>query len=205
MIRRWFDIAAASAALALVGVPLALAAIAVKTTSRGPAFFVQERIGRFGRPFRLYKLRTMHAANTGALVTVSTDCRVTPVGRVLRRFKIDELPQLWNVLKGDMALIGPRPEVARFVTRYTPEQRQILETKPGLASRAQLVYPHEADLLAHAPDPDEAYATELMPKKIAVDLAYERSRNFATDLALIVDVALLIAGVRRFVALSDAH
>jgi lipopolysaccharide/colanic/teichoic acid biosynthesis glycosyltransferase len=196
MARRLFDASVAAVGLLLVSLPLALAAAAVKFTSPGPVLYRQVRIGRHGRPFHLYKLRTMHAGATGAHITVATDARVTPVGRVLRRFKIDELPQLWNILKNDMGLIGPRPEVPRFVDRYSPEQRRILEALPGLASHAQLVFPHEADLLDGSADPEETYATELMPRKIAIDLAYECCRSFWTDLALMAEIGLSVAGVR---------
>jgi lipopolysaccharide/colanic/teichoic acid biosynthesis glycosyltransferase len=190
------DRVVAAAGLAALSLPLALAAAAVKATSAGPVFYRQPRIGRDGRPFDLVKFRTMRAGAAGAQITVAADSRVTPVGRVLRRLKIDELPQLWNVLKGDMALIGPRPEVPRFVAHYTAEQRAILRAMPGLASRAQLVYPHEADLLLTADDPEHTYVTQLMPKKIAVDLEYERRRTVWTDLGLIAELVLLVAGVR---------
>ena len=199
-VRRVVDAAIAAIGLLLLAVPLALAAALVKLTSRGPVLYRQQRIGHGGRPFSLYKLRTMRIGAGGTQVTITDDARITTVGRLLRRFKIDELPQLWNIVKGEMALIGPRPEVERFVARYDTEQRRILSTTPGLAGRAQLVYPHEADFLRDAFDPEEAYVAELMPKKIAVDLEYERRRTLWTDLVLVFDIALLVAGVRRGVA-----
>src|SRR4051812_26245679 len=123
---RLFDRALAAGALLVLSVPLAVVAALIKATSAGPAIYRQERIGRDGRPFNLYKLRTMRCDVAGASVTIATDSRVTPLGRILRRLKIDELPQLWNIVKGDMAVIGPRPEVRRFVQRYSVEERRIL-------------------------------------------------------------------------------
>jgi lipopolysaccharide/colanic/teichoic acid biosynthesis glycosyltransferase len=196
MTPRLLDRSLALAGLLVASVPLTLAAAAIKLTSRGPVFYRQERIGRYGHPFRLYKLRTMYTGTAGARVTVAQDVRVTPLGRVLRRTKLDEIPQLWNIVRGDMAVIGPRPEVERFVRRYTADERRILTAMPGLASRAQVVYPHEADLLRESADPEEDYATKLMPEKIAVDLAYEGCRTIWTDLALMAELALMVAGVR---------
>jgi lipopolysaccharide/colanic/teichoic acid biosynthesis glycosyltransferase len=194
MIRRALDLILAAIALALLSVLLALAAVAVKMSSRGPVLYRQERIGRGGRPFLLYKLRTMRDDAGGGQITVTGDARVTAVGRVLRRLKLDEVPQLLNVIAGDMSIIGPRPEVARFVRYYSDEQRRILQYTPGLAGRAQLVYPHESDLLSRSPAPEQTYVAELMPKKIAVDLAYEQRRTLWTDLALMGEVLLLVAG-----------
>jgi lipopolysaccharide/colanic/teichoic acid biosynthesis glycosyltransferase len=138
----------------------------------------------------------MRLDNEGSQVTVDGDARVHGVGRWLRRWKLDEVPQLWNVFKGDMSVIGPRPEVARFVAHYTDEQQKILEVKPGLASLAQLVYPHEADLLSTTRDPELAYVRQLMPRKISADLSYERNRTFWSDLRLIAELCLLVAGQR---------
>jgi lipopolysaccharide/colanic/teichoic acid biosynthesis glycosyltransferase len=194
MTKRWCDIAVAGTALLLAAPVVALAAAAIRLSSRGPVLYVQERIGRGGRPFRLYKLRTMIRAASGAQVTAANDARVTGIGRLLRRTKIDELPQLWNVLRGDMTLIGPRPEVERYVRQYNPEQRRILAYVPGLASLAQLMYPQEPELLRTAADPETFYVRQLMPRKVAVDLAYERERTVWTDLRLIADILLLVAG-----------
>jgi lipopolysaccharide/colanic/teichoic acid biosynthesis glycosyltransferase len=194
MIKRWCDLAIAGTGLLLVSPVLALAAAAIRLSSRGPVLYVQERIGRGGRPFRLYKLRTMVRAASGAQVTAANDARVTGVGRLLRRTKIDELPQLWNVVRGDMTLIGPRPEVERYVRQYNAEQRQILEYVPGLASVAQLMYPQEPDLLRTAANPEAFYVRQLLPRKVAADLAYERGRTVWSDLRLIGDIVLLVAG-----------
>jgi lipopolysaccharide/colanic/teichoic acid biosynthesis glycosyltransferase len=190
--KRLFDILFSLVGLSLLALPFAVIVPAVKLSSQGSVFYRQQRIGRGGKPFWLYKFRTMYAREGGALVTVEGDRRITPVGRVLRRWKLDELPQLWNVLIGDMRIVGPRPEAERLVRQYTPEQRWILEITPGLAGMSQLVYPHEAELLRGCRDPEEVYVKVLMPRKIAVDLEYERNRTFLTDLYLLGKLLLLI-------------
>jgi lipopolysaccharide/colanic/teichoic acid biosynthesis glycosyltransferase len=194
--RRLFDLAAAGVGLAIAGLPLAIAALAVRLAMGRPVIYRQVRIGRFGRPFLLYKLRTMSSRSGGPLVTADGDARIGRLGRILRRSKLDEVPQLWNVLKGEMSIIGPRPEVPRFVERYTGAERTILDAQPGLASLAQLVYPHEAALLRDRADPEEAYVRELMPLKIRTDLDYERRRTLWSDCRLLLEVALLILGKR---------
>jgi lipopolysaccharide/colanic/teichoic acid biosynthesis glycosyltransferase len=194
--RRVVDCTVAAAGLAVAAVPLAISVAAIRATSRGPALYRQTRVGRGGRPFCLYKLRTMAESASGPQVTTAVDKRISRVGRVLRQVKIDELPQLWNVLAGDMSLIGPRPEVPRFVARYTDEQRAILDAQPGLASLAQLVYPHEADLLRDQIDPEEAYVRYLLPAKLAVDIDYERTRTWRSDARLIAEMILMIVGLR---------
>jgi lipopolysaccharide/colanic/teichoic acid biosynthesis glycosyltransferase len=196
-VRRCFDVAVAATALALLALPLAAIAAAVKLRSKGPVLFVQTRIGRGGVPFRLYKFRTMTTDHRGPLLTVDGDARVTAIGRVLRRWKIDELPQLWNVVRGDMSIVGPRPEAPQFVALYDDSQRRILRYRPGLAGMAALVYPNEAELLRGQPDPEAAYVAELVPRKIAADLEYEERRTLGSDLRLIVDIALTIFGWER--------
>jgi lipopolysaccharide/colanic/teichoic acid biosynthesis glycosyltransferase len=192
--KRFFDILFALAGLSLLALPFVVIGAAIKLSSRGPVFFRQRRIGRGGKPFCLYKFRTMYVGEGGLLVTAEGDPRITPVGRLLRRWKLDELPQLWNVLLGEMTVIGPRPEVERYVAHYTPEQRRLLEQTPGLAGLSQLVYPGEAEILRHCLKPEEFYIRELMPKKIAVDLQYEATRTFRSDLQLLFEMVLLILG-----------
>jgi lipopolysaccharide/colanic/teichoic acid biosynthesis glycosyltransferase len=192
--KRLFDILFALAGLSSLTFPLAVIGAAIKLSSRGPVFFPQQRIGRGGKPFWLYKFRTMYVGEGGALLTLEGDPRITPVGRVLRRWKLDELPQLWNILLGEMTVIGPRPEVERYVSHYTPEQRHLLEQTPGLAGLSQLVYPAEAEILRHCGNPEEFYIRELMPKKIAVDLQYEATRTLRSDLQLLLEMVLLILG-----------
>lgn len=191
--KRLFDIAVSAASLIVLAAPFALIAALIKLSSRGTVLYGHERIGQGGLPFTFYKFRTMRPVD-GAQITVADDPRITFVGGILRRWKIDELPQLWNVLRGDMSIIGPRPEVERFVRNYTKDQRRILESRPGLAGFAQLRYPHEAEMLKAVPYPEETYARQLLPKKIAADLEYESCRTFWSDLRLLGEVILLSLG-----------
>jgi lipopolysaccharide/colanic/teichoic acid biosynthesis glycosyltransferase len=197
MLRRGFDIAFSSLALLVLAIPIGIVALLIKRDSQGPVFFLQPRVGRDGVLFGLFKFRTMRTGTSGPAVTAAGDPRITPLGSALRRWKIDEIPQLWNVLRGDMSVVGPRPEVERFVRHYTPAQREILRTKPGLASMAQLVFPHESDVLAASSDPEKDYIAQWMPRKIAVDLEYERRRTLLSDLAFLGEVVLLVFGFRR--------
>src|SRR5262245_57982380 len=194
MMKRAFDILFSAMGLTLLAVPLALVAVAIKCSSRGPVLYRQRRIGRGGHPFWLYKFRTMHHGGRGSLITVEGDQRITGLGRVLRRWKIDELPQLWNVLRGELSVVGPRPEVEQFLGCYTPEQRRLLQQTPGLASLSQLVYPHEAEMLRNCSRPEEFYIQQLMPRKIEVDLEYEDRRTFWSDMRLLAEIGLLILG-----------
>jgi lipopolysaccharide/colanic/teichoic acid biosynthesis glycosyltransferase len=194
--RRVFDVVVSVVGLIVLAVPFAVIAVAVRLSSPGPAIYRQRRIGRGGREFWLYKFRTMRPGEGGMQVTVRGDERVTPLGRRLRPAKLDEFPQLWNVLRGDMSVIGPRPEVERFVRHYTPEQARLLRQTPGLAGLAQLVYPHEADLLSGCADPEAVYLREIMPRKIAIDLQYEAVRTFWSDLRLLGEVVRLLLGRR---------
>jgi lipopolysaccharide/colanic/teichoic acid biosynthesis glycosyltransferase len=191
ILKRSFDLVVSAVGLVLLAFPFAVIALAIKICSTGPVFYRQQRIGRGERPFYLYKFRTMHVRVDGPLITVEGDPRITRVGKALRRWKLDELPQLWNVLRGDMSIIGPRPEVEQLVRYYTLEQRRLLEQTPGLAGLSQLVYPHEADILQGYPNPEEVYRQHLMPKKLTVDLEYERSRTFCSDLLLLAEILLL--------------
>ena len=195
MIRRVFDVIVALLALTIVAVPLVIIAALVRFASPGSVIFRQQRIGRSGTPFHLYKFRTMQSSAAGALVTKADDDRIYPVGRWLRRWKLDELPQFWNVLRGDMSIVGPRPEVERFVRHYAPAERQILATKPGLASVSALVYANEADLLGRSANPEEMYIKDLMPKKVALDLAYEKERTLWSDVRLLARIAMFVTGL----------
>lgn len=191
--KRSFDIFIAITGLILLALPLLVISLLIKMTSAGPVIFRQNRIGRYGKPFCLYKFRTMRSGG-GSQITVGGDPRITGIGRLLRRFKLDEIPQLFNVLCGQMSIIGPRPEVERFVRHYNAEQRRILEQRPGLAGFAQLVYPHEAQMLKDSLTPEKTYVEQLLPKKIAADLAYEERRTFWSDLGLFVEIILLSFG-----------
>lgn len=184
--KRLFDLVCATAGLIIASPLLALIALAVVGTSRGPVFFRQERIGRGFAPFRIVKFRTMFEGIDGPLVTSRGDRRVTPVGRLLRRTKLDELPQLWNVVCGDMSLVGPRPEVRRYVEMFRADYAVILQARPGITDPASLKFRREELLLAAASDPEAKYVTEILPQKIAMAKEYVRTRSFAGDLVLIL-------------------
>jgi len=193
MAKRLLDIVVSSVILALLAIPLVLVAFAIKLVMGGPVLYRQQRIGKGGTTFWLYKFRTMITSSGGSVITTAEDPRITFLGRFLRRWKLDELPQFWNILRGDMSLIGPRPEAEKLVSYYTTEQRQLLEQTPGLASMSQLVYPHESELLRGHTNPEEIYLQQLMPRKLAVDLDYERQRTFFSDLRLLMELALFVA------------
>jgi len=185
--KRIFDAAMALPALVALS-PLMLAiAIAVRVGSPGGAIYRGARVGRFGRNFQLLKFRTMTAGadTAGPLVTGAGDPRITRCGRFLRRTKLDELPSLWNVVKGDMSLVGPRPEHETAVALYTAAQREILSLRPGITGLATLKYRNEEKMLRFGPDLDRAYY-EIMQDKLALDLEYLRRRNFKLDLKILL-------------------
>jgi lipopolysaccharide/colanic/teichoic acid biosynthesis glycosyltransferase len=183
--KRWFDVACALAGLALLAIPFAIVAILVKLRSPGPVFFRQNRTGQFGRPFRIFKFRTMIVTSgKGPLLTVAGDSRITRIGKWLRSSKVDELPQLINVLLGDMSMVGPRPEVPAYTDTFTEEQRQIFTAKPGITGPSANVL--EEELLASQPDTEAFYLSTVLPSKLKIDLAYCRDINFGGDLYLIL-------------------
>lgn len=146
----------------------------IKADSKGGCFFIQERIGKGGKPFGILKFRTMRCgADADGLLTIGThDRRITRVGSFLRKTKIDELPQLWNVLKGEMSIVGPRPEVEKYVLLYTEEQRRVLSVRPGITDYASIEYVNENEILSQASDPDRAYIEKVMPHKIKLSMRY---------------------------------
>jgi lipopolysaccharide/colanic/teichoic acid biosynthesis glycosyltransferase len=171
---RLFDILISLLILALLSPFLFLIAFLVKLTSRGPVIFVQKRVGKDNIDFNIYKFRTMriNAAKHGALTVGNRDKRITAIGYYLRKFKLDELPQLFNVLKGDMSLVGPRPELRKFVDMYKPEQLFVLSIRPGITDYASLKYKNENELLSAAVEPEVYYVNEIMPAKIALNKHY---------------------------------
>ncbi len=183
--KRFFDLAVAATGLILI-LPLLLAAgLAVKLSSRGTVFFRQNRVGQFGRPFQMFKFRSMRVGGeAGSRLTAYGDPRITPLGAWLRWTKIDELPQLINVVLGDMSLVGPRPEVPEFVNHYTQEQRKVLEVRPGVTGPSANV--HEEKLLSSCEDKEEFYVTEVLPGKLDIDLCYCGNITFRTDLATLL-------------------
>jgi lipopolysaccharide/colanic/teichoic acid biosynthesis glycosyltransferase len=150
-----------------------------------PVFFSQTRMGRNGRPFRIWKFRTMRAGSQGSIITAAGDGRITRTGAVLRKYKLDELPQLFNVLKGDMSLVGPRPEVPEHVQLEAPVWQVILQVRPGLTDLATLLYRDEQTILGETDDPDTLYRDRILPAKLFLNLSYLRSRSFWKDLKLI--------------------
>ncbi|HPR53018.1 MAG TPA: sugar transferase [Deltaproteobacteria bacterium] len=166
---------------------LLLSAWWIKQEDGGPVFYRGERIGLNGRPFRIFKFRTMvvDAEKLGASSTSDDDPRITRFGRFLRKYKLDELPQLINVLLGDMSLVGPRPEVKKFTDLYTEEERAILTVRPGITDWASIWNPDEGALLAGSMDPDKDYFEKIRPEKIRLQLKYVRERSFLTDIKII--------------------
>ena len=162
-------------------------ALIIRLHDGGTVFYGAPRIGKNGVPFRLFKFRSMvaNADRTGQVVTTSGDLRVTPIGRFLRRTKMDELPQLLNVLKGEMSLVGPRPESPKYVGLYTPEQRAVLQVLPGITSAASLTFRHEEQLLS-GDNWEDVYRNEVLPAKLAIDLNYLSQRTLMSDVGLIL-------------------
>lgn len=194
--KRWFDAIAAFAALVLLSPLFLLAAMAIKLTSRGPVFFRQVRVGRSEKPFRIFKFRTMtgQSQGRGALLTAAGDPRITVLGRWLRKTKVDELPQLINVVLGDMSLVGPRPEVPVYAARYTRRQRQILRVKPGITGPAANNYIDEEQLLACQPDKEAFYLASILPAKLEHDIGYSESVAFRGDLLIIFQTLAKVCG-----------
>jgi lipopolysaccharide/colanic/teichoic acid biosynthesis glycosyltransferase len=192
--KRVFDLVLASLAAALLAPLMVAIAAAILLRDGRPVFFRQQRVGQFGRPFRMWKFRTMvrDAEARGGTLTVGGDPRITPLGRWLRRRRLDELPQLVNVLRGEMSLVGPRPETPDFVAGYTPEQREVLRLKPGVTDVASIAYRREGELLAAAADPRELYRREIAPRKIEFSLAYARQANVLTDLGVLARTAACV-------------
>lgn len=190
--KRLFDIVCAALGLLVSSPVLLVCALLVGLTSPGGVLFRQERVGKDGVPFTIYKFRTMRKDNAGLKISTSGDSRITPVGRVLRKAKLDELPQLWNVLKGDMSFVGPRPEVQEYVDLYTPEQRQVLLVRPGITGLASIRYRNENDLLSASADPNRTYIEEVMPAKLALDLEYIPRACVSYDIKLILETLVTV-------------
>jgi lipopolysaccharide/colanic/teichoic acid biosynthesis glycosyltransferase len=192
-LRRLLDVTVAGALLLVLAPLLAVLAVLVRTTSTGPALFRHIRVGRNGRPFVLLKLRTMRVDAPGPPITSGGDPRITRLGAWLRRTKLDELPQLWNVLRGDMSLVGPRPEVPDYVALYTAAQRAVLRARPGLTDPASLAWADEAATLATFADPHRAYAEVVMPRKLDLSLRYLERRTVGSDLAVVMQTIAHVA------------
>ena len=186
MVKRLFDAIVAAMGLVLLSPLFVLLAIWIKLDSRGPVFYRAERVGKGGRLFRMYKFRGMldGPAQIGPGITARGDPRVTQAGRFLRGAKLDELPQLLNVLRGEMSLVGPRPEDRRYVALYTPEQRRVLSVRPGITSPASIAYRNEEAMLGDH-NVDDLYTRVVMPAKLEMDLAYIAHMDLGSDLKVI--------------------
>jgi lipopolysaccharide/colanic/teichoic acid biosynthesis glycosyltransferase len=199
MAKRVYDLLFSTIGLLVLGLPLLAIAAVVKRSDNGPAFYKQQRVGRYGRLFWIWKFRTMvvNADQLGPGVTKDGDPRITRVGRFLRKTKLDELPQLWNVFRGDMSFVGPRPELPRYVERYTEAQREILRLKPGITDLATLQFRNEEALLRKAPDVERFYLEHCVPRKIELNLIYARKAGVLADTWIILQTL--------FPALQQTH
>jgi lipopolysaccharide/colanic/teichoic acid biosynthesis glycosyltransferase len=187
MIKRIFDIFISLFALIILFPIFILLSVAIVIESKGGVFYRQIRIGKNGREFQLIKFRSMFidADKKGLLTVGGRDNRITKVGYFIRKYKLDELPQLLNVLRGDMSLVGPRPEVKKYVDLYTPSQRKVLSVRPGITDPASLKFRNENDLLAKADNPEEFYIKKIMPEKLNISIDYIQKQNFFSDLKVI--------------------
>jgi lipopolysaccharide/colanic/teichoic acid biosynthesis glycosyltransferase len=194
--KRALDLTCSALGLLLLSPVLLAVAVLVKLSSKGPVFYFQGRAGRDGRIFQIVKFRSMRDSRNGngPVITSAGDDRVTPVGRLLRWSKLDELPQLWNVLRGDMSLVGPRPEHPKYVKGYTDEQRHVLTVRPGITDIASIVYRNEEAVLARSPNPERFYREVILPHKLSLDLEY------VADISLVRDLRLILETVKSLLA-----
>ena len=186
LLKRLFDMAASGIGLLLLAPLLLVLAAWIKCDSAGPVFFLQERVGLCGKLFRIIKFRSMRQHHAGPQITVGEDARITRSGRFIRAYKLDELPQLLNVLLGDMSIVGPRPEVPRYVALYPADVRdEVLSVRPGMTDWASVQYRSESALLAQSPDPERTYVETVLPAKLALCQQYVRERSLLLDLKII--------------------
>lgn len=197
MLKRIFDIVFSFTGLMILLPLFVLVAVVIRLESRGPVFFRQERVGKDFRIFRIWKFRSMKEEQGGnqSLLTGKTDDRITRVGRFLRKYKVDELPQLMNVLAGEMSFVGPRPEVKKYVDLYSHEEKKILSVRPGITDPASIRFSNESELLV-GEDPEKIYVEKIMPEKIKMYLAYIEKRSFMADMLLIWKTVFSITGKR---------
>lgn len=188
VVKRIFDFICSTLGLIVLSPVLIAIVIKIKTGSDGPVFFKQIRVGEKNKEFKILKFRTMvvDAEKLGRQITVGNDSRITKIGAFLRKYKLDELPQLINVFKGDMSLVGPRPEVPRYVEMYNEEQRKVLDVRPGITDLASIRYRDENDLLGEAENPDDFYINTIMPDKLALNLEYINNNNVFLDIYIIL-------------------
>lgn len=198
LFKRLFDIGTSICGLIVLLPFIAVIVILIKSEDRGPVFYRGVRVGRYGKPFRIFKFRTMvvDAEKNGGPSTADDDPRITKVGKFLRKYKLDELPQLINVLKGEMSFVGPRPEVPMEVKSYTEEEKRILSVCPGITDWASLTFHNEGEILKGSPDPHQAYREKIRPGKIKLALKYVDERSFLTDIKVIFETLMTLVKTR---------
>jgi lipopolysaccharide/colanic/teichoic acid biosynthesis glycosyltransferase len=198
-LKRCFDVVLSGGGLAVLAAPLLAIGLAVKLDTPGPVFYRGERVGRYGRTFRLFKFRSMFVSGVpGPSTTTEDDPRITPLGRMLRRYKLDELPQLLNVLVGDMSLVGPRPQVRWAIERLVGEERDILNVRPGITDWASIRFHSEGEIIAASgdPDADHAYMRLIHPEKTRLQLDYVRQRSIVVDLRILFETLMTLVRTR---------
>ena len=192
MLKRIFDIISSLFGLILLSPFMIIIAILIKLDSKGPIFFKQVRVTKNGREFKIFKYRTMKiGSDKYSQITVGKDSRITKVGDFLRKYKLDEIPQLINVLIGDMSLVGPRPEVPKYVALYTEEQREILKVRAGITDYASIEFSNENDILANEADPEKAYIEKIMPKKI------ELNKKYLSEISVMTDIKIILLTIKK--------
>ena len=192
MLKRIFDIISSLLGLILLSPFMIIIAILIKFDSKGPIFFKQVRVTKNGREFKILKYRTMRVGSDKySQITVGKDSRITKVGDFLRKYKLDEIPQLINVLLGDMSLVGPRPEVPKYVALYTEEQREILKVRAGITDYASIEFSNENDILANEADPEKAYIEKIMPRKI------ELNKKYLSEISVMTDIKIILLTIKK--------
>ena len=192
MLKRIFDIISSLFGLILLAPFMIIIAILIKIDSKGPVFFKQVRVTKNGREFKIFKYRTMKiGSDKYSQITVGKDSRITKVGDFLRKYKLDEIPQLINVLIGDMSLVGPRPEVPKYVALYTEEQREILKVRAGITDYASIEFSNENDILANETDPEKAYIEKIMPRKI------ELNKKYLSEISVMTDIKIILLTIKK--------
>ena len=192
MLKRIFDIISSLFGLILLSPFMIIIAILIKLDSKGPIFFKQVRVTKNGREFKIFKYRTMRVGSDKySQITVGKDSRITKVGDFLRKYKLDEIPQLINVLIGDMSLVGPRPEVPKYVALYTEKQREILKVRAGITDYASIEFSNENDILANETDPEKAYIEKIMPRKI------ELNKKYLSEISVMTDIKIILLTIKK--------
>ena len=191
LVKRGMDLAASALGLAVLSPVIAYTAIRIKADDGGPVFYRAQRVGKDGEMFRMYKFRTMvvNADRIGGPSTAADDPRLTRMGHTIRRYKLDEIPQLINVFRGEMSLVGPRPQVKQYVDAYTPEERLLLSVKPGITDWASIRYRNEGEILKGSDDPERTYMEKIHPGKIRLGLEYVRRQSVWTDVKILAQTA----------------